>query len=125
MADFVTFTLHEARSRAHRHNNGFVQPAFKTCSQAIGNKLIDLLGRYAIDILIDVCRTDARDHHLLHVGQLDAVVVQKLAESTIKRRHLIGSSNADGRNDTSFAQSDNLRGRYAHVNTYNHSHNLL
>ena len=84
MADVAAVALYETRSCAHRYDDGLVQSRFKTGPQAIGNKLVDLLCGDAVDRAVDIAGTHASQHHLLHIAQLNLIVVQVFAEGPIE-----------------------------------------
>ena len=64
-----------------------------------------------------VTRPDANtgEHHLLHVGETETVVVEIFAKSSIERCHWVNGSDAYGRENFAVFYSNNFCGAYAHV----------
>ena len=103
MANVVAIALYKTGTSTHRHHDGLVEPALKTGSQSVGNELVDLLSRYAINGLVDIGSTYACQHHLLDVCERYLVVVQILTKGAVERCHLVGSCDTDGREYSSVA----------------------
>jgi len=94
----------------------------KLGAQAVGEKLVGLLCGQAVDGRVDIGSAHAGEHDTFHVGQVDVVVVQKLAKSAIERGDGVGGLDPQGRDDLALADAHNLGGRDAHVDAYCYLH---
>ena len=56
----------------------------KAGTQTIGHKLLRLCRRQTIDRGIDIGCTHTSEHHLLHVFEVDLIVVQIFSESAVE-----------------------------------------
>jgi len=95
MAHVVAVALHERGTCAHRDDDRMVEFRLKTGTETVGHELLGLRRGQSVDGRVDIGRTYAREHHLLDILQVDVVVMQVLAEGTVKRGDGIGSRNTD------------------------------
>ena len=121
--DVVAITLYQRCACTHAYHNDSVATRLIAGTKTIGDKFFHLVGGQSIDGLFDVCTSHSRKHHMLHILQLDLVVVKILAKGTIERCHRVGGLDSDRREHLAVAYSHNLGGTDAHINSYYYSHN--
>ena len=78
----VTADLYERRTCAHAHHDKRRDVERMTSTEAVGHKLIYLLGGKPIERTIHVGTAHAREHHLLYVAELYTIVINILAEGS-------------------------------------------
>ena len=123
MADAIAVAAHKTRSRAHTDNKHAVETCFEAGAKTVGHELLHLFGGQSIDGVFDISTAHTREHDLLDVAKVNAVIVQISAKSTVKRCHWVGGLDADGRDNLSLlADSNYFRRADADINSYYYSH---
>ena len=118
VADVIAVAFHETGARAHAHDNHLLQPAFVACPQSVGDKFLRFGRGQPVDVFVNIGRTYSRDHHLRHIAQLDAIVVQIFSEGAIKRRDGVGGSDSERIEHGSFGvDTHDFGGADTHINT--------
>ena len=120
--NLVAVDLYQRGARAHRHDHDGVGLDGILGAQAVALKLPHLAGGQAIDGRVDVAAAHAGEHHMLHVAQRDAVVVEILAEGSKQRGDGVAGVDKHGRDHFVVVQAHNLGGAAAHIDAYDKSH---
>ena len=115
MLDAVTVDAYKGGTRPHTDHHQMFDVRGMAGSQSVGQKLVGLACRQPIQRTVDKGAAYTRQHHLLYVGQRNAVVVDIFAECPKQRGHRVGSRDEHGRLDEPPFQSHYLGGTTTHI----------
>ena len=110
MLHLGTVAADEGRTCAHRDDDGVVELRLELRTETVGHELLRLGGGQSVDGGVDIGCTYAGEHHLLHILQVDVVVVQVFAESAIEGGDRVCCRDADGGCDLTVLNANNLCG---------------